>query len=330
MAALADATRSRDNLELSNMPATPQETAAAAFRYAPIAMIVVSVDEPDAGRVIAVNQAACALMGYPEDELVGMHRDAFVPPAEVAGEAEWQELRAGARRAYRLQRRVMVAGGRVIDVEVDAVLVESPRCAIVYVRDVESRAQAEPTVTLGEAAHLLGVSTSTLRRWADSGRLETVRTSGGHRRFARSALRALGDATPGLRTVPAPTQPIVPLARALGSRLGELLDATVRALYTGPPQGWFASPVARRSAEVWAAELENAARSGDYASVQGPTLRLLSLAERAGATPLERELFIERFGEAAIRALDPADLSDTDVPETRRLFAHLRPVALSA
>ena len=34
---------------------------------------------------------------------------------------------------------------------------------------------------IGEAAQLLGVSTDTVRRWADSGRLLTERTEGGHR-----------------------------------------------------------------------------------------------------------------------------------------------------
>ena len=34
---------------------------------------------------------------------------------------------------------------------------------------------------IGEAAQLLGVSTDTVRRLADEGRLETRRTAGGHR-----------------------------------------------------------------------------------------------------------------------------------------------------
>jgi molybdopterin-binding protein len=38
-----------------------------------------------------------------------------------------------------------------------------------------------PSYRLGQAAELLGVSSDTVRRWADGGRLKAVRTSGGHR-----------------------------------------------------------------------------------------------------------------------------------------------------
>jgi molybdopterin-binding protein len=37
------------------------------------------------------------------------------------------------------------------------------------------------TYKMGQAAELLGVSVDTVRRWADGGRLETVRSGGGHR-----------------------------------------------------------------------------------------------------------------------------------------------------
>jgi molybdopterin-binding protein len=44
---------------------------------------------------------------------------------------------------------------------------------------------------MGEAARLLGVSPDTVRRWADQGRLETTRTSGGHREVAGTELARL-------------------------------------------------------------------------------------------------------------------------------------------
>jgi excisionase family DNA binding protein len=46
-------------------------------------------------------------------------------------------------------------------------------------------------LSLAEASRLLGVSTATLRRWSDAGRVRTFTTPGGHRRYSRSALERL-------------------------------------------------------------------------------------------------------------------------------------------
>jgi MerR family transcriptional regulator, light-induced transcriptional regulator len=43
---------------------------------------------------------------------------------------------------------------------------------------------AGPLLTSTEVARLLGVTAATVKRWADSGRLECARTAGRHRRFA--------------------------------------------------------------------------------------------------------------------------------------------------
>lgn len=51
-------------------------------------------------------------------------------------------------------------------------------------------------LSLQEASRMLGVHPSTLRQWADSGKVPTVRTPGGHRRFAESDVRALLEPEP--------------------------------------------------------------------------------------------------------------------------------------
>lgn len=49
----------------------------------------------------------------------------------------------------------------------------------------------ENLLSLQEASEMLGVTASTLRRWADAGRVPMKRTLGGHRRFAREDIRKL-------------------------------------------------------------------------------------------------------------------------------------------
>jgi excisionase family DNA binding protein len=44
---------------------------------------------------------------------------------------------------------------------------------------------------LGEAAEMLGVAPTTLRRWADDGLVSSFVTPGGHRRFSRESIEAL-------------------------------------------------------------------------------------------------------------------------------------------
>ncbi|HEX5691902.1 MAG TPA: helix-turn-helix domain-containing protein [Roseiflexaceae bacterium] len=56
-------------------------------------------------------------------------------------------------------------------------------------------------LSLQEASELLGVTTSTLRRWGDSGRVTMKRTLGGHRRFARESIARLVVSPPAHLTV---------------------------------------------------------------------------------------------------------------------------------
>jgi len=61
--------------------------------------------------------------------------------------------------------------------------------------------QRDRLLTPGEVASLFRVDPKTVTRWASAGRINSIRTPGGHRRFRESEVRAL------LRGDPPPRQP---------------------------------------------------------------------------------------------------------------------------
>jgi len=60
--------------------------------------------------------------------------------------------------------------------------------------DPRTSAADDPWLALGAASRLVGVGPDTLRRWADSGKVQSFTTPGGHRRFLRSSLEAMVNA----------------------------------------------------------------------------------------------------------------------------------------
>jgi excisionase family DNA binding protein len=60
-------------------------------------------------------------------------------------------------------------------------------------------------LTPGEVATLFRVDPKTVTRWAAAGRISSIRTPGGHRRFRESEVRALLEG--GRTTADIPTQP---------------------------------------------------------------------------------------------------------------------------
>lgn len=52
---------------------------------------------------------------------------------------------------------------------------------------------SEKLLSVGKAAKLLGVSTETIREWADSGALKTYRSVGNHRRFSEAEIFSLSE-----------------------------------------------------------------------------------------------------------------------------------------
>jgi excisionase family DNA binding protein len=92
----------------------------------------------------------------------------------------------------------------------------APTAATPTVTPAETAADSTTWLTLHEASELLGVAPSTVRRWADAGRIPTRRTEGGHRRFDAAAVRALRPAGPA--TGGAASSPLAPSPQRLAQQ----------------------------------------------------------------------------------------------------------------
>ena len=66
----------------------------------------------------------------------------------------------------------------------------------------------ERLLTPGEVASLFRVDPKTVTRWAAAGRISSIRTPGGHRRFRESEVRALLRGDENGATAPAPRSSI--------------------------------------------------------------------------------------------------------------------------
>jgi excisionase family DNA binding protein len=60
---------------------------------------------------------------------------------------------------------------------------------------------AEPLLTPAEVATMFRVDPKTVTRWAKAGKLTSIRTLGGHRRYRESEVRALLAGIPSQRSV---------------------------------------------------------------------------------------------------------------------------------
>jgi excisionase family DNA binding protein len=85
-----------------------------------------------------------------------------------------------------------------------------------------SLADAEPLLTPAEVATLFRVDPKTVTRWAKAGRLTSIRTLGGHRRYKETEVRAL------LAGVPQQTDPLAALVGTLWPPAVKGSAATVR------------------------------------------------------------------------------------------------------
>ena len=63
-------------------------------------------------------------------------------------------------------------------------------------------ADSEPLLTPAEVAAMFRVDPKTVTRWAKAGKLSSIRTLGGHRRYRESEVRALLAGIPAPRNEP--------------------------------------------------------------------------------------------------------------------------------
>ena len=77
------------------------------------------------------------------------------------------------------------------------------------------------------------------------------------------------------------------------------------------------------AAEGWIGALSSAAVTANYEMLHAATEAFMRMAERAGASLLERHLAIERFAETTARALTRRSCPREEIVEVRRLFAAL-------
>jgi excisionase family DNA binding protein len=190
----------------------------------------------------------------------------------------------------------------------------------------------EATIPLSEAAEALGVSASTVRRWADADRIEAIRTPGGHRRFPVSEVRRLNQQTASrprgsLRAVDLPSRPLPVLADLLEHRV-DLVPAVAAAIYRPGRPGWVASDAASGLLSQWVTAIIVSSRSGAYESALEATHRLLAQADYAGAPLLERHQFVERARDAWLRELRERRAGQADLLDARRLLVRLSHLVL--
>jgi excisionase family DNA binding protein len=204
---------------------------------------------------------------------------------------------------------------------VRAILAEHPGDGI-----APTSPDASELVSLQRASVALGISTSRLRRLADAGRIDSVRTAGGHRRFPVVAVRrflAEQQLPAQVRHVDPPGEPLPVLARAFQQHGAQIAAAAGAALYRDGVKGWFAREGSGAARESWATAIAQAAATGRYYLAFAATRELLSVADLHGCSLLERYSFVESAQRAVVRLLTRAGAHNDETVGARRLFVAL-------
>ncbi len=188
----------------------------------------------------------------------------------------------------------------------------------------ERNAADDEWVTLSAAAVALDVSSSTVRRLADEGRLPSSRTPGGHRRFRRIDLQRFARQQRGivrLRPVEMPAVPLAEVVEVLSERGTSLVEHGARATYEAWRPGWFATARARMRSRHWLDAVCAALAAGASRDAARATADYLLTGVLAGATMAECMRFLDQFAHASVAELIRTRASKDEIRDFRRLMA---------
>ncbi|GAB3670658.1 bifunctional diguanylate cyclase/phosphodiesterase [Salinisphaera aquimarina] len=110
------------------------------LRNAPIGIALVSTE----GRWLTVNRALCDMVGYSEDELLLLTFQDITHPDDLETDiAHVQDLLAGRKRSYRMEKRYFHKNGNIVDIQLDVSLLRDemgqPLHFISQIQDITER-----------------------------------------------------------------------------------------------------------------------------------------------------------------------------------------------
>ncbi|MEA2246737.1 MAG: hypothetical protein QOH46_1266, partial [Solirubrobacteraceae bacterium] len=178
-------------------------------------------------------------------------------------------------------------------------------------------------VTLNRACAALNVSPTTLRRWADDGRIDAVRTPGGHRRFYLgdiARLQAERAGAPVVRGLELPSDAAPEAAAFLEEAGSGVLVRVAASIYEPEAPGWFSGDEAKAAGSVWIRALIEGLSAGDYAHALRASREYLRKAEAGGTSLLERYSALERLSRVLPRVAQRSGFGHAEVVQVRRVL----------
>jgi PAS domain S-box-containing protein len=128
----------------------------ASFRHAAIGMALVALD----GSFLRINAAFCRITGYPEPEMLALDFQTITHPEDLDADlALLQQLTAGERDSYEMDKRYVRADGSIVWVHLTVSMVRNPDGTphhyVAQVQDLTARRAAEAALAESEARYRL-------------------------------------------------------------------------------------------------------------------------------------------------------------------------------